>query len=147
MTGATPSTIAGQLNATGRVYLVNPNGVTITRTGQVNAAGFVASSLAISDEDFRAGRRQFRGSGASARVANHGTITIGRGGYAALIGGQVTNTGTISVPMGRVGLGAGERATLDLSGDGFLQVAVPTQARAAARWSSTPGRSRPMAAR
>lgn len=104
MTGSTPSTIAGQLNANGQVYLVNPNGVTITRSGQVNAAGFVASSLGISDEDFRAGRRQFRGSGASAKVANHGTITIGRGGYAALIGGQVRNTGTIAVPMGRVPL-------------------------------------------
>ncbi|AMB44414.1 YDG domain-containing protein [Methylobacterium sp. AMS5] len=129
VTGATPSTIAGQLNANGQVYLVNPNGVTITRSGQVNAAGFVASSLGISDEDFKAGRRPFRGSGASAPVTNHGAITIGRGGYAALIGGRVTNTGTIQVPMGRVGLGAGERATLDLSGDGFLQVAVPTQAK------------------
>ena len=47
---------------------------------------------------------------------------------AALIGGQVKNTGTISVPMGKVGLGSGEAATLDVSGDGFLQVAVPTQA-------------------
>jgi filamentous hemagglutinin family protein len=129
VTGATPSTIAGQLNATGQVYLVNPNGVTITRSGQVNAAGFVASSLGISDEDFKGGRRHFRGSGASAPVTNHGAITIGRGGYAALIGGSVSNTGTISVPMGRVGLGAGERATLDLSGDGFLQVAVPTRGR------------------
>src|SRR5690606_11232988 len=51
----------------------------------------------------------------------------GRGGYAALIGGRVENAGTISVPMGRVALGAGERATLDLSGDGFLQVAVPSE--------------------
>ncbi|KQP30480.1 hypothetical protein ASF49_13270 [Methylobacterium sp. Leaf104] len=137
VTGATPSTIAGQLNANGQVYLVNPNGVTITGSGQVNAADFVASSLGITNEDFKAGRRQFRGSGASAPVTNHGAITIGRGGYAALIGGQVTNTGTIQVPMGRVGLGsgerasgrAGERATLDLSGDGFLQVAVPTEAK------------------
>ncbi|GJE72038.1 two-partner secretion domain-containing protein [Methylorubrum podarium] len=129
VTGATPSTIAGRLDANGQVYLVNPNGITITRTGRVNAAGFVASSLGISDEDFKAGRRAFRGSGASAPVTNRGAVTIGRGGYAALIGGQVTNTGTISVPMGKVGLGAGERATLDLSGDGFLQVAVPTRAK------------------
>ncbi|WP_238254419.1 beta strand repeat-containing protein, partial [Methylorubrum podarium] len=128
VTGTTPSTIAGQLTANGQVYLVNPNGIAITRTGRVNAAGFVASTLDTTDEDFRAGRRQFRGSGASAKATNHGSITIGRGGYAALIGGQVSNAGTISVPMGKVGLGSGERATLDLSGDGFLQVAVPTNA-------------------
>src|SRR5690606_36459468 len=31
-----------------------------------------------------------------------------------------------SVPLGRIGLGAGERVTLDLSGDGFLTVALPS---------------------
>ncbi|MET7245452.1 GLUG motif-containing protein, partial [Methylobacterium sp. EM32] len=130
VTGDTPSTIAGQLNANGQVYLVNPNGITITRSGRVNAeGGFVASTLGIADEDFKAGRRQFRGSGASAKVTNHGTVTVGRGGYAALIGGRVSNSGTIAVPMGKVGLGSGEQATLDLSGDGFLQVAVPTNAK------------------
>ncbi|UHC20203.1 filamentous hemagglutinin N-terminal domain-containing protein (plasmid) [Methylobacterium currus] len=128
VTGSTPSTIAGQLDANGQVYLVNPNGVAIAPTGRVSAAGFVASSLDIADGDFLAGKRQFRGSGASAPVTNAGTITIRRGGYAALIGGEVENSGTITVPMGRVGLGSGERATLDLAGDGFLQVAVPTKA-------------------
>jgi len=53
----------------------------------------------------------------------------GRGGYAALIGGTVSNSGSISVPLGKVALGSGEKATLDFSGDGFLQVAMPTAAR------------------
>ncbi|MGU3493333.1 MBG domain-containing protein [Xanthobacteraceae bacterium A53D] len=128
VTGSTPSTIAGSINANGQVYLINPNGIAITPTGTVNAAGFVASSLDISDDDFMAGRRTFSGGGASASVSNAGSITIGRGGYAALIGGSVDNAGSITVPLGKVGLGAGERATLDLSGDGFLQVAVPTSA-------------------
>ena len=124
VTGSTPSTIAGQLNANGQVYLINPNGIAITPTGIVKAGAFVASSLDIADEDFKAGRRAFRGSGNSATVSNAGTIDVARGGYAALLGGQVENSGTISVPLGRVGLGAGEQATLDFSGDGFLQVAV-----------------------
>lgn len=127
VTGSTPSTIAGQLNANGQVYLVNPNGIAITPTGTVRAGAFVGSSLDIADEDFKAGRRNFRGAGRSAPVSNAGSIDIARGGYAALLGGQVENSGTISVPLGRVGLGAGERATLDLSGDGFLQVAVPSK--------------------
>ena len=127
VTGNTPSTIAGQLNANGQVYLVNPNGIAITPTGTVQAGAFVASTLDIADEDFKAGRRAFRGNGQSAAVTNAGRIEIGRGGYAALLGGQVENSGTLSVPLGRVGLGAGERATLDLSGDGFLQVAVPSR--------------------
>lgn len=126
VTGDTPSTIAGTLRANGQVYLVNPNGIAITKSGVVRAGAFVASSLGIGDDDFVAGKRTFRGNGASAAVTNKGAIAIGRGGYAALIGGEVENAGRVSVPLGKVGLGAGERATLDVSGDGFLQVAVPS---------------------
>ena len=129
VTGSTPSSIAGSLTANGQVYLVNPNGIAITSTGVVNTGGgFVASTLGISDADFQSGKRSFYGNGASAAVSNAGLITVGRGGYAALIGGSVSNSGRILVPLGQVGLGSGERATLDFSGDGFLQVALPTVA-------------------
>ncbi|TYC59804.1 filamentous hemagglutinin N-terminal domain-containing protein [Rhodobacterales bacterium] len=131
VTGDTPSSIAGSLNANGRVYLINPNGIAITPSGTVKAGGgFVASSLDIGDEDFLDGNLTFRGNGASAPVRNDGVISIGRGGYAALIGGTVANSGLVAVPLGRAGLASGEQVTLDLSGDGFLQVAVPTAAGA-----------------
>ncbi|MDE1991420.1 MAG: filamentous hemagglutinin N-terminal domain-containing protein, partial [Rhizobiaceae bacterium] len=127
VTGGTTSTISGTINANGEVYLVNPNGISISKSGTVKAGGgFVASTLGISDQDFMDGKRTFAGKGASAAVDNAGTISIGRGGYTALLGGQVSNSGTISVPLGTVGLGAGEQAALDLSGDGFLQVAIPS---------------------
>lgn len=128
VTGNTPSTIAGSLSANGQVYLVNPNGIAITRSGTVNVGGgFVASTLGISDSDFMNGKRAFSGSGTSKAVSNAGTIRVGRGGYAALIGGTVDNSASIEVPLGKVGLGSGERAALDFSGDGFLQVAAPTR--------------------
>ena len=126
VTGTTKSTIAGSITANGQVYLVNPNGIAITPGGTVKTGGgFVASTLDIKDEDFLKGKRVFTGNGSSAEVSNAGVISVGRGGYAALIGGNVKNDGLINVPVGKVGLGAGESATLDLSGDGFLQVAVP----------------------
>lgn len=127
VTGADPSNIAGRLTANGRVYLVNPNGIAISPTGSVRAGAFVASTLDIADDDFLAGRREFAAGGHAAQVTNQGTIEIGRGGYAALLGGKVDNSGTISVPVGRIGLGAGRVATLDLSGDGFLSVAMPPE--------------------
>ncbi|TBW38284.1 filamentous hemagglutinin N-terminal domain-containing protein [Siculibacillus lacustris] len=131
VTGSTTSTIAGSLTANGQVYLINPNGIAITSTGTVKVGGgFVASTLDIANTDFLKGKYDFAGDGASAGVGNAGVITVGRGGYAALIGGTVRNDGLIAVPLGKIGLGSGEQATLDLSGDGFLQVAVPTKAGA-----------------
>jgi filamentous hemagglutinin family protein len=127
VTGNTPSTIAGALRANGQVYLVNPNGIAITSSGTVNVGGgFVASTLGISNEDFMAGKRTFTGNGRSAAVSNAGKINVGSGGFVALLGGSVSNEGRINVPLGKVGLGSGESATLDIAGDGFLQVAVPT---------------------
>lgn len=131
VTGNTPSTIAGALRANGRVYLVNPNGIALTSSGTVDVGGgFVASTLGISNEDFMAGKQRFTGNGSSAAVSNAGKINVGRGGFVALLGGTVSNKGTINVPIGKVGLGSGESATLDLTGDGFLQIAVPTASKA-----------------
>ena len=132
VTGSAPSTIAGRINANGQVYIVNPNGIAITSSGAVNVGGgFVASTLGIADSDFNDGHIRFQGAGASAPVSNAGTISVGAGGFAGLIGGAVSNSGTIDVPLGKIGLGSGEQATLDPSGDGFLQVAVPTSAKTA----------------
>lgn len=128
VTGNATSQIHGSLSANGQAYIVNPNGIVIGKSGKVNTGGgFVASTLDISDQDFNAGRLSFGGKGASAGVTNMGAISVGRGGYAALIGGRVNNAGTITAPLGRIGLGAGERVTLDLSGDGFLMVAMPSE--------------------
>jgi filamentous hemagglutinin family protein len=127
VTGATSSTIAGTIKANGQVYLVNPNGIAITPTGTVDVGGgFIGSTLAISDQDFNAGKLNFKGDGNSAAVSNAGRITAGPGGFVGLVGGSVSNSGAITVPLGKVALGSGEQATFDLSGDGFMQVAVPT---------------------
>jgi len=129
VTGTMGSQIAGQVRANGAVYLVNPNGIAITATGTVQTGGgFIASTLAISDADFEAGRLNFTGAGASARVSNGGAINAGHGSYVALLGGSVGNSGTISVAYGRVGLGSGEGIALDINGDGFMRVAIPTSA-------------------
>ncbi|UOA28956.1 Heme/hemopexin-binding protein (plasmid) [Pseudosulfitobacter sp. DSM 107133] len=128
VTGDTTSEIHGRLSATGQVFVVNPNGLIIGKQGEVSAGGgFVGSTLDTKDSDFMAGRLRFDGLGTSAEVSNAGRVVIGRGGFAALLGGRVSNSGLVMVPMGRIGFGGGERATLDLSGDRFLQVEVPSE--------------------
>ncbi|MCP3469111.1 filamentous hemagglutinin N-terminal domain-containing protein [Bradyrhizobium sp. CCGUVB1N3] len=132
VTGQTSSVIAGKISANGQVFLVNPNGIAITSTGTVQVGGgFVASTLDIDTADFNAGRLVFAGKGASAAVSNAGVISAAPGSFVGLIGGTVSNSGTINVPLGQVGLGSGEMATLNPTGDGFLQVAIPTSATAA----------------
>ena len=132
VTGSTTSTIAGKLQANGQVYLVNPNGIAITKTGAVQTGGgFVASTLGIADSDFNKGNLNFVGNGASAGVSNAGSITAAPGGFVGLLGGTVANSGVVSVPLGKVAMGSGEQATLNLTGDNFLQVAVPTNTKTA----------------
>ncbi len=127
VTGSTTSEIHGRLTANGQVHLVNPNGIFIGPNGTVDAGSFAASTLDITDDDFNAGRLRYGGTGNSATVENAGRVTIGRGGYAALIGGKVNNSGIVTVPYGRIGFAAGERVVLDVSGDQFLQVALPSE--------------------
>ena len=124
--GSTPSWIAGTINAPGTVLLVNPNGIAITKSGVINTGSFAASTLDISNADFMAGNYRFTGNGGSAAVRNAGRINVSDGGFAALLGGQIGNSGIISARLGKVGLGAGELITLDFAGDGFLSVAVPS---------------------
>ncbi|WP_235582327.1 filamentous hemagglutinin N-terminal domain-containing protein, partial [Rhizobacter sp. Root1221] len=133
VTGSTPSTIAGTLSGNGQVFLVNPNGIAIMPTGTVQlGGGFVASTLDIRDADFMAGRLEFSArDGAIGRLANAGTVQVAPGGFVALLGDQVSNEGRISAPLGRVALGAGTQATLDLNGDGFLQIGWTGDSRAA----------------
>jgi filamentous hemagglutinin family protein len=126
--GATPSTIAGAIDANGQVFLVNPNGIAITASGSVKVGGgFVGATLGISNEDFQNGTLKFSGSGASAPVTSAGTIATAPGGFVGLLGGRVDVSGTISAPLGQIAIGSGEQATLDLNGGGFLQIAAPSK--------------------
>src|SRR5262245_46955004 len=49
---ATPSQIDGVLQANGRVYLINPNGVLIGTGGHVQTQGFIASTRDVTDSSF-----------------------------------------------------------------------------------------------
>ena len=120
--GADASTIMGRLSANGQVFLVNPNGVLFGAGSQVNVGGLVASTLGITDADFMAGHYQFTGAGKGA-VLNQGSI-VADGGSVALMGATVSNQGVISARLGAVSLAAGTAMTLDVAGDGLLNVTV-----------------------
>ena len=107
------SVIEGALNANGQVFLLNSNGVLLTRGSRVNAGGFLASTLNLSDEDFKAGRYVFQGNDSNASIINQGTISARDGGYVALFGNTVSNQGIISATRGTVALASGEKIRLN----------------------------------
>ena len=123
-----PTTLAGTLNSNGNVYVVNENGVYFTSTSSITANSFAASTLALSNDDYLQNKLYFSSdqlNSSLASVMNKGSITTLDGGFIALLGGAVNNEGTINANFGKVGIGAGQEIILDLSGDQFLQVAVP----------------------
>ncbi len=121
--GSDPSNILGSLTANGKVFLVNPNGILFGQGASVNVGGLVASTRDISDADLMAGRYKFSGAG-NGSVVNQGTINAADGGYVALLGATVSNEGVISARLGSVALGAGNATTLDVAGDGLLNITI-----------------------
>ncbi len=120
--GSDPSNIMGTLSANGQVFLLNPHGVLFGKGAQVNVGGLVASTLGVSDSEFMAGQYRFSGDGGGS-VLNQGSINAD-GGYVAMLGANVSNEGVISARLGTVALAAGNAVTLDLAGDGLLNVAL-----------------------
>jgi filamentous hemagglutinin family protein len=123
--GNEPSSLLGKMTANGQVWLLNPNGVLFGSGATVNVGGLLATSLFISDKDFTDGKYNFTGVGGS--VVNRGTITVGvsgSGGYAALLGGIVSNESVIAAKLGTVVLAGGSDMTLDFSGDKLLSARV-----------------------
>src|SRR5690606_5695646 len=130
VTGNQASDIAGQLNANGRVFLVNPNGVLFGSGAQVNVGGLVASTLALatSDKSFMEGATNLvfeRADGNGATVRNLGSIQAS-GGPVVLMGAGVANEGvgaTITADGQAIALASGRKITLDLVGDGLTNIA------------------------
>ena len=105
--GGTRSMIEGRLEANGGVILINPAGITVTKSGVVNVNTFIGSTHDITDDEFlKGGALNFKGT-SDASVENLGTIHAETGDI-ALIARTVRNEGTISARKGVVGLAAGD---------------------------------------
>ena len=125
VTGESMSSIQGQIEANGKVWLINPAGIMIGSGATINVAGFVASTLQVSDTDFLANRLTFTGGTSAGTVTNNGAITTSPGGGVYLVGATVNNTNAttsitdpgavITTPLGKTVLAAGETVTITLA--------------------------------
>ncbi len=126
VTGDFTSEIAGQINANGSVFLINPNGIMITKDGGIDTGNFVASTLDIDNNDFMKGDYTFTKSGQNGVVDNRGSIAVDDGGFVALLGGAVKSNGTVRAHVGKVGFAGGEKIVMSFGNNDFLRVEVPT---------------------
>ncbi|MDH3282773.1 MAG: filamentous hemagglutinin N-terminal domain-containing protein, partial [Gammaproteobacteria bacterium] len=110
--GANPSQILGQLSSNGQVFLINRNGIVFGAGARVDTAGFVASTLSLSDVDFLAKNFRFEGDASSGSITNQGFIKTAPGGDIVLIAPSITNTGIVHANNGDLILAAGQKVTL-----------------------------------
>ncbi|MFN3434315.1 MAG: GLUG motif-containing protein [Sphingomonas sp.] len=122
--GPAMSRLDGTLTATGSVYLINPRGVVIGKTGIVDVGGsFVASTLDIDNASFLAGGDRVFAGASRAAVVNLGRIGA-LGGDVALIATEVRNDGRIGALAGRGALTAGSTVLIRDLDDGNGRFAV-----------------------
>lgn len=126
-----PSTIFGQLNANGRVVIVNPQGIWFGPGSSVNVSSLIATTADISDHEFMTAKtidkESFTFSGDASKqgnIVNHGTINAADNGLVALLAPGVENQGVINARMGTVVLASGAAFTLDLNGDQLINFQI-----------------------
>jgi filamentous hemagglutinin family protein len=134
VTGPEASLIAGKLQAQGRVFLINPNGITISSTGIVQTQGFLASTLDLKIGDD--GAYTFATQAPAAITVDGRVSSTGNKNYLVLLGGQITIGKSGILDALNIALGAGESAELNLptalSGFSFREVgAIPNLGAAA----------------
>jgi filamentous hemagglutinin family protein len=133
VTGAESSALDGVLNATGQVFLINPNGVLIGPTARVTVGGLLASTMNIENQRFLNSDYTFtaRSNADDAPVANAGAIKAVDGGYVVMLANNVRNNGMIDAPSGHVLMGAGSQAVLYISNQSLLGYRIDTGTAAA----------------
>jgi len=119
-----PSKILGSIEAEGRVYVINRNGIIFGGSSQVNVASLLASSLDFKGGSIEARNEMFRaglpftfereGSRAGAVTVEAGAkISAGSYGQLVLLGEHVVNAGSLEALDGQVLLAAGSEVTLE----------------------------------
>ncbi len=128
------SVIDGVLSSNGRVFLLNSSGIVIGAGARIDVAGFVASSLNLSDQDFLSGRLRFTDTPGAGTVSNAGVIDTtsgGAGGRVFLVGPDVQNSGVIRSPQGEIVLAAGKSVELVYENSPFVTVHLVADAEQA----------------
>ena len=92
VTGGLPSSLLGSLQANGKVFLLNPNGIFVGPQARIDTGSFLASTLSMSNEDFLSGKINLKQDQNHnlASVVNQGEIRVADGGFFVLVAPPVS---------------------------------------------------------
>ena len=124
ITNGAPSTIAGQISANGRIFLINRDGVVFTSSANIDINSLLVTATDIADANFMADNFVFDQHGAlDAAIINEGVINAATAGLIAFVAPNVENSGLLRANLGKVVLASGENFTLDFFGDDLITFA------------------------
>ncbi len=123
VTGGSPSILQGLLQSNGKVYLINPQGIVLSKEGVIDTAGFLASTLDLTDKQFLEDNFLFEGSSTEG-IAIHGKV-ISSDGDAVFIGYTIEKTGSVQTPHGITAIGVGQRIVVHPAGEERITI-IPT---------------------
>lgn len=120
-----PTKVLGNLNANGRIMILDRNGVLFGQNSQIDVGGIVASTGDLNEDEFLNGSGKIMLDNMSdAAIELNGQITVADAGIAAFVAPTVKNNGIINAKLGQVAFAAGSKVTLDLYGDNLVEIAA-----------------------
>ncbi|MCM5681353.1 filamentous hemagglutinin N-terminal domain-containing protein [Schlegelella sp. S2-27] len=122
VTGGSASEILGTLSSNGRVFLVNGAGIVFGKGAVIDTAGFTASTLNISDADWKAGKVRLQADGVPGGISITDVVQVHGDLY--LIAPQITNAGALKVHGGQAVLAAGQSVSITGRGLEGIQLEV-----------------------
>lgn len=111
VTSGNPSLILGRLEGNGKIVLLNPNGLLVGKTGVINAAGFLATTFNLAEDDFFQEKDLLLRGRSATSIINLGTIQAWDGDV-VLLATSMENRGEIQAPKGVVAIGVGREILL-----------------------------------
>lgn len=124
-TSLDPTMILGTLKANGQIIVLDQNGVIFGQGSTVDVGGIIASTGNINTQAVMRGESTLQFTDIkNGSIVNQGTISVSDAGIAAFVAPSVRNNGIIQAKMGKVALASGTMATIDLYGDGLIEVGI-----------------------
>ena len=123
------SSILGKIYSNGKLFITNPNGISIGANASIDAHSFIAGAMNLANHDFL-NRNYYFTQDREASLENLGDI---KAQYVALMAPEIKNQGSIISKNGSAQLSAGDDMTLFINQDQSINITVnPSKIKAKA---------------